>query len=117
MRDGNFWRIFRSYSPAATGGEDVAYAYPHPFSPDRKDFVRFQFRAESSGEVTVGIYNFSMEKVIEIRESIIGNPDQPDRSIKWDGRDSQGKVVDNGVYFFRAKTPGGTFWGKLVIVN
>ena len=117
QRDGNTWRIYRDYSPAGVQGEELAYAYPNPYSPERRDFVRFQFRAVESGTVSIGIYNFAMEKVIEISEYVEGDPSYPDRSIKWNGRDSQGEIVANGVYFFRAGTPSGTFWGKIVIIN
>lgn len=117
LRDGNLWRIFRKFSPAGIDGEVAAYAYPNPYSPDRKDFVRFQIRMENSGNARIGIYNFAMEKVIEISENITANAEHPDRSIKWNGKDSDGNTVVNGVYFFRAQTPDGITWGKLVIIN
>ena len=117
LRDGNLWRIFRKFSPAGIDGEVAAYAYPNPYSPDRKDFVRFQIRMENSGNARIGIYNFAMEKVIEISENITANAEHPDRSIKWNGKDSDGNTVVNGVYFFRAQTPEGITWGKLVIIN
>jgi hypothetical protein len=117
MRDGSFWRIFRSYSQAGVDGEDLVYAYPNPYSPDRVEFVRFQYRAAKAGRVTLDIYNFAMEKVIRLEESVAGSEIHPDRSIKWNGKDSEGRTVDNGVYFFRASTPAGKFWGKVVIIN
>jgi hypothetical protein len=117
LRESGFWRIFRSYSPAAVNGEEAIYAYPNPFFPKRRDFVRFQYRAVRSGQVALSLYNYSMEKVIEINENVSGNSEYPDRSIKWDGRDASGSLVANGIYFFRATTPDGVYWGKLVIIE
>lgn len=117
LRDGNSWRIFRKYSPVGIDGEEMVYAYPNPFFPATRDFVRFQIRANSSGKVSIGIYNFAMEKVIQIEEEISGDPQYPDRSIKWDGKDGSGQPVGNGVYFFRADTPAGLYWGKLVVIK
>ncbi len=117
LRSGNLWKIFRSYRPAGINGEKQVYAYPNPYSPERKDFVRFQFRAVKGGRVKVSIYTYAMEKIVEITEDIIGDPAFPDRSIKWNGRDPNGRIVENGVYFFRLQSPAGVFWDKIVIVN
>ncbi|MEZ4764323.1 MAG: hypothetical protein R3C26_14425 [Calditrichia bacterium] len=64
------------------------------------------------------IYNFAMEKVTTIRSSIAGVPaGTEDRSVTWDGSDSNGRMVDNGVYFFRANVGGEVSWGKVVVIN
>ena len=68
--------------------------------------------------MNIDIYDFAMDKVIgftEYESSPSGN--SPDRSAKWDGRNSRGAVVASGVYFFRVKVEGKVTWGKLVIIN
>ena len=36
----------------------------------------------------------------------------------WDGRDSDGDIVANGVYFFRVQTAGGDrAFGKVVVLD
>jgi flagellar hook assembly protein FlgD len=80
--------------------------------------VRFQYDITRAGEVKIDIYNFAMEKVTSIRtyETAPG-ADTYDRSATWDGRDNNGRMVDNGVYFFRANVIGKVSWGKIVVIN
>jgi hypothetical protein len=40
-----------------------------------------------------------------------------DRFISWDGFDNNRRMVDNGVYFFRAKIGDEVTWGKIVVIN
>ena len=35
-------------------------------------------------------------------------------ALRWDGRDSNGRPVASGVYFYRIRTEGTTFYGTLV---
>jgi hypothetical protein len=36
----------------------------------------------------------------------------------WDGRNGEGEIVANGVYFFRVEASGGqTEWGKVVVLK
>ncbi|GAB4332674.1 MAG: FlgD immunoglobulin-like domain containing protein [Calditrichia bacterium] len=112
------WTVFRSFVSTRVRTEPAAYAYPSPFSPERGGVIRFQYDIKEGGPVTIDIYNFAMEKVITIRENE-STPTQNtyDRSAHWDGRDSNGRYVDNGVYFFRVKVGGKVTWGKFVVIN
>jgi hypothetical protein len=116
--NGYSWTVFRSFVSTRVRTDPKVYAYPSPFSPERGMIVRFQYDITSAGEVVIDIYNFAMESVIKIKEyesSPIGNT--LDRSASWDGRDTNGRMVDNGVYFFRANVNGNISWGKIVVIN
>jgi len=120
--DGLNWKIFR-----AEYDRDEDYAYPNPFSPYTHNviggdgYVRFHTN-EWSGTFVIDfdVYNFAMEKVFA------GSFDRRDASsgaLKWNGRDTQGRLVDNGVYFVKLKYPENqtskpsAHWVKLIVVK
>ena len=120
--DGLNWKIFR-----AEYDQDEDYAYPNPFSPYTHNviggdgYVRFHTN-EWSGTfvIDLDVYNFAMEKVFA------GSFDRRDASsgaLKWNGRDTQGRLVNNGVYFVKLKYPENqtskpsAHWVKLIVVK
>ena len=113
------WTVFRSFISTRDRTDPAVYAYPNPFSPLHSDRpCRFQFDLTDGGTVNIDIYNYAMERVTTISE----NQNAPvegsfDRSMTWDGKDSNGRLVDNGVYFFRAKVGSDVSWGKIVVIN
>ncbi|MDP8240286.1 MAG: hypothetical protein P9X24_14450 [Candidatus Hatepunaea meridiana] len=114
-------RIHRAHQPAGMGGEANTYAYPNPFSPLRGHTTRIQIPANGPTDVTYAIYNFAMEKVIEMGTvtlpgSGIGNMTGYG-AVTWDGRDFQQKIVANGVYFYRVKVNDNTWWGKILVID
>jgi hypothetical protein len=116
--NGNTWSVHRSFQSTRFNSIPDAYAYPSPFSPSRHNFIRFQYDITQPGEVDIDIYDFSMNKVIgftEYESTPSGN--SPDRSAKWDGKNSRGDVVASGIYFFRVNVEGNVTWGKIVIIN
>ncbi len=109
------WTVFRSFVSTRERQDPKVYAYPNPFSPLHGDRpCRFQFDIEQPWPVTVEIYNFAMERVTTLRENYANGGDH---AIVWDGKDNNGRLVDNGVYFFRAKVGGEVTWGKIAIIN
>jgi len=116
--NGYNWTIFRSFVSTRERENPPVYAYPTPFSPERETILRFQYDVTQAGEVSIEIFNFAMEKVITIRkQEFAPTQNSYDRSATWDGRDNNGRMVDNGVYFFRAKVEGKVSWGKIVVIN
>ena len=120
--DGQNWKIFR-----AEYDQDEDYAYPNPFSPYTHNviggdgYVRFHTN-EWSGTfvIDLDVYNFAMEKVFA------GSFDRRDASsgaLKWNGRDTQGRLVNNGVYFVKLNYPENqtskpsAHWVKLIVVK
>ncbi len=120
--DGLNWKIFR-----AEYDQDEDYAYPNPFSPYTHNviggdgYVRFHTN-EWSGTfvIDLDVYNFAMEKVFA------GSFDRRNASsgaLKWNGRDTQGRPVHNGVYFVKLNYPENQaskpspHWVKLIVVK
>jgi hypothetical protein len=118
LDNGNSWTVDRSYVSTSEREEPKTYAYPSPFSPSRDDYIRFQFHISQASEVVIDIYDWGMDKVATIREfETDPGGNVPDRSAKWDGRNTRGDIVASGVYFFRVEIEGRTTWGKLVVIN
>tara|TARA_S200000501_G_C20492763_1_gene598958 strand:- start:10 stop:687 length:678 start_codon:yes stop_codon:yes gene_type:complete len=116
---GSSWAIFQTEYDSLD-----FYAYPNPFSPWNHNqiggdgYVRFHTGEIVSAEIELDIFNFSMEKVFQ--ENIDFNSYYG--ALKWNGRDMNGVLVHNGVYFIRLKyaRPNQSpqyFWDKLIVVK
>jgi len=115
------WRIHRAHRPAGRGGELNTYAYPNPFSPLRGHVTRFQVPVYGRTDVSYSIYNFAMEEVyksgsITLPGGGVGGMEGYG-SVIWDGRDARHKTVANGVYFYRIKVGGNSWWGKIMVLD
>ncbi|MBL7010408.1 MAG: hypothetical protein ISR82_04230 [Candidatus Marinimicrobia bacterium] len=109
------WQIYRTNFDA-----DKVYAYPNPFSPYEHNqvggsgYVHIHADVKISFVVKMDIFNFAMESVhsknFDRRQATTG-------SIKWDGKDSNGRVVDNGTYFIRLEYDQKIKWMKLIVIK
>ena len=112
---GNTWSVYRAFVSTSIPDEPSTYAYPNPYSPLRWNYVRFQYHLVSPAEVTVKIYDFALDHVVSLPSQY---KTAGDWSIIWDGRNSRGDIVANGVYFYKLdKAAQGTAWGKIMILD
>ena len=112
---GNNWNIYR-----ANFDMEKVYAYPNPFSPYEHNqfagdgYVHIHASVKTSFVVKMDIYNFAMEPVLETefdrRQANTG-------SMKWNGKDKNGRLVDNGTYFIRLEYDQKTKWIKLIVIK
>lgn len=116
----SIWTIYRTnISPKKI------YAYPNPFSPrvhnllDGDGYARFHIpttglkRLRKSNLIKVSIYNFAMEEVRIINHRL----GKGNGTLKWDGKDSRGSLVANGVYFCKVLYDDEDHWIKLMVVK
>lgn len=112
---GGSWRVFRTYAPVNSARS--TYSYPLPFSPDDQ-VVRLHY--STGGEdrpVTIRIYDFGMHLVKELIAGALRSGAYEHDEI-WDGRDSRGHRVANGVYFYSVDLGSGdTAWGKVFVLQ
>ena len=103
------WRIFRT---------DVSgdYVYPNPFysghAGDR--YVRFHIDVKVSYVVKLDIFDFAMQNVYSQQ---FDRRDDDMGTYKWNGQDSNGKMVANGTYFIRLNYDNSDHWFKLIVVK
>ena len=117
---GSSWSIFQTEYDSTE-----FYAYPNPFSPlnhnqmGNEGYVRFHTGTIINTQVELDIFNFAMEKVFQDNFDL----NLYDGALKWNGRDMNGVLVDNGVYFIRMKYASSVnkspqyFWDKLIVVK
>jgi hypothetical protein len=113
------WNVFRTFVPIGTKGSETAYAYPSPFSPmlSTGGVVRIHYKPRKDGPVTIKLYDFAMSLVT----TLVDNQDRvggEEYDEPWNGKNDEGDVVANGIYFFKVEASGGqTEWGKLVVLK
>ena len=118
--DGSNWQIFR-----AEYDSTKIYAYPNPYSPyshnvlDGDGYVRFHTSEVVSYTIEMSIYNFALGIVFNKKYDRRSGTE----SLRWNGKDQNGKLVDNGVYFINLKfaekqnrSPE-DHWLKLIVVK
>ncbi|MCK4359549.1 MAG: T9SS type A sorting domain-containing protein [Candidatus Cloacimonetes bacterium] len=75
--------------------------YPNPFNPDRvRTTISFLAtkNTKNTKNTKIRIYNLKGQLV---RHFAIRNPQSELTKVVWDGRDSNGKSLSNGIYFYR----------------
>ena len=120
------WDIYRFWElPAQNNNESSFYAYPNPFYINEVNqfegdgHVRFVFNDGNYG-ADLDIFNFSMEKIIHLKNSNIIQNDiysNGNGEFIWNGRNSNGFTVANGVYFCRLTNKNNVHWTKVVVIN
>ena len=95
-------------------------AYPNPFLINEHNqfnnngHVRFIFLNPNDFKGKIDVYDFSMDRVIQLDDShLIGDESE----IIWNGRNEHGDKIANGVYFCRLTLNGKYYWTKLAVIN
>ena len=81
------------------------YIYPNPFNPD-DEVGTIRYSLSEDGKVTIKIYDVSGSLVTTLIE------DEPqyaedEKSVEWNGKNDDGKIVANGVYFYVIESSSG----------
>lgn len=109
------WKVYIA-APAST----EVYAFPNPFSPKMDTKITFKYDTGDKDEnVTIRIFDFGMnylKTVIQNASRKIAATDSPYDS--WDGTDDNGKLVPNGVYFYRIEVGSNDpLFGKILVLQ
>lgn len=107
------WKVFLSSKKLNNSNE--TYAFPNPFSPD-EEVIRIKYKIEKSSYVTIRIFDFGMNLVRTVIQN--ANRNLTGEQIEfWDGRDDNGKIVPNGVYFYRIDIDSNEpLFGKIIVL-
>jgi hypothetical protein len=73
---------------------------PNPFNPS----TIIPYRLSVDGRTAIRIYDV---RGALIKSLVDGPRAAGDHRVSWDGRDSFGRAVPSGVYFYRLETPSG----------
>jgi beta-lactamase superfamily II metal-dependent hydrolase len=84
--------------------------YPNPFS----QATVISYQAASGGPVNLSIYNVAGQLV---RTLVNDNRERGKHQAAWDGRDSAGKTLPNGVYLLRLSAGGASGIRKMMLIR
>ncbi|MDI6766422.1 MAG: hypothetical protein QME52_06325 [Bacteroidota bacterium] len=117
---GSSWKIFRTFQEI--GISNTTYAYPNPFSPNL-ELVRIHYSPKSNNQsfvdrnVSIDIFDFGMNRVRTLIQDAKRSTTMEYDEL-WDGRDDQGKLVANGVYFYMVRiNDDGPSYGKILVIQ
>jgi flagellar hook assembly protein FlgD len=68
--------------------------YPNPFNPTTK----IAYQIANAVDVKLTIYNVLGQEIIRLVDQ---NQKAGRYELLWDGRDTNGKLISSGIYFFR----------------
>ncbi len=91
----------------------LAQNYPNPFNPSTTISYRIP-ESESSVPVRLTVFDLRGRRVIELV-----NQDQAggSYSVIWNGRDTEGRPIASGIYFYRLQAAGQSAVRKMVLLK
>ncbi|HMB69212.1 MAG TPA: peptide-N-glycosidase F-related protein, partial [bacterium] len=93
--------------PAAADGFSLDQNSPNPFRPG----TAFAYSLPRAGAVTIAVHDAAGRRVLEARRT---HAAAGAHSFTWDGRESGGRPVAAGVYFYSVTAEGRTLTRKMV---
>ncbi|MCX6170965.1 MAG: hypothetical protein NTX65_16650 [Ignavibacteriales bacterium] len=107
------WKVFLASEKLSSATE--SYAFPNPFSPNSEQ-VKLKYSTAGSSTVTIRILDFGMNLVRTVIQNASRIPNSEQLDL-WDGRDESGRIVPNGVYFYRIDFGSGEpLFGKIMVI-
>jgi hypothetical protein len=82
--------------------------YPNPFRQN----TTILYETKKEGKINLSIYNLRGQLIRTLEEGYISSGKH---SIDWDGKDSRGRTVANGIYLCRLKTPETTLTRRMLL--
>jgi hypothetical protein len=84
--------------------------YPNPFNPE----TVIKFDLPGASRVELAVYNILGEKVKILADGVFA---AGEHELTWDGRDSDGRSVSSGIYFYRLVTPEASLSKKMMLLK
>ena len=97
-------------TPKAPAASYLAQNYPNPFNPT----TRIAFGLSAPGHVSLRIYDVAgrLVRALANDDRRAGRYD-----VSWDGRDSNGRAVASGIYFYRLNAGAFESTKKMILVR
>ena len=73
------------------------YNFPNPFNPE-KQYTQIRYYLKKAEEVTITIYDVGGNKIRAVTDRVLKNAGEHTED-SWDGRDENGEIVQNGIYY------------------
>jgi hypothetical protein len=97
--------------------EEYAHNYPNPFRAG-SEVTRIAYVMDKDGPVMVTIFDVTGERVYE-RQYARGEPGTVagPQEVTWDGRNTKGEVVRNGIYVCQLEAAGQTVKIRIAVAK
>jgi ligand-binding sensor domain-containing protein len=124
--EGN-WKVYIASQPLLL--RDETYAFPNPFSPKLDENIKLKYSTGGRrAKTTIRIFDFAMNYVRTVIQNVergtpvhdVDNFNLETNGVidRWDGRDDNGNIVPNGVYFYRVDIdPYDPVFGKIIVLQ
>lgn len=110
------WKIYFASQPLKSDNE--TYCYPNPFNPRQEQLKIIFSTANQPANVTIRIFDFGMNYIRTVIQNVQRQRGSDGPPEFWDGTDDNGKMLPNGVYFYRVdindKEP---IFGKIIYLQ
>jgi hypothetical protein len=109
------WTIYRSQLRA-----DEHFAYPTPFSPisSTRQGTTIHYMPPQTTDVTIRVFDFNLDLVATVVDGETRPGGVEADNDVWDGRNDEGEIVANGIYFYQIELgTGEDWWGKVAVVK
>jgi hypothetical protein len=93
------WKVYFASQPLESDRE--TYCYPNPFSPRQEQLKIKYSTGGNEASVTIRIYDFGINYIGTVIQNAPRNRTIEGAPEFWDGRDDNGNLLPNGVYFYR----------------
>ncbi len=90
--------------------ESLNNNYPNPFNPE----TTINFSMKERGKVRIDIFNVKGQKVNTLINDTV---DAGSHNVVWNGKDSQGRRVASGVFFYKMKTKNISQVKKMILMK
>lgn len=90
---------------------DIITGYPNPFNTS----INFKIKNPDLGLESVAIYDLMGGQIIDLTGHIV--PSNGGLILSWDGRNSKGNFVSNGVYFIQIASKEGRWTHKILMLR
>ena len=85
--------------------------YPNPFNPDTTIPLRV---STAGGALRLEVFNAAGQRIRTLVDEVLP---AGQRSVSWDGRDSDGRFVSSGTYIYRAITDAGVHTRRMTLLR
>jgi hypothetical protein len=117
----NIWNKFWAFGGGQPSEDEMTYVYPNPYKDSEHSSINFQFFMESTGQVSISIYNANGQKVGTILDEVVNDgmhtytfSDLPDAFGEGFGGYQE---LDSGIYLFVMETENKIKSKKFTIIK
>ena len=115
------WNKFWAFGGGQPSEDEMTYVYPNPYNDSEHNSINFQFYMESTGQVSISIYNVNGQKVGTLLDEVVNDgmhtytfSDLPDAIGEGFGGYQE---LESGVYLFVMETENKIKSKKFTIIK